>query len=504
MIALLMEALPAAGGIGPDSIIELFVRMFQSWNFWTPVIVAAEILALISIVRAIMTARTAAGAWAWSLALISFPFVAVPLFWIFGRKTFGGYTETLREARERHEDLIETITRGLEPHFASLDESQKIYARALQRLSERSFTRGNHIDLLIDGKATFEAIFEAIDDAREYLLVQFFIIKDDTLGRKLQQRLIEKARDGVRVYLIYDEIGSHRIPRRYLRELRDAGVQVTEFQTTRGKSNRFQVNFRNHRKIVVADGDVAFIGGHNVGDEYLGSSERYGPWRDTHVVIRGPAVLSTQLVFLCDWYWAVRQIPTLNWEPEFPESGDGMTAMILPTGPVDDTDSGTLFFLHAITLARERVWIASPYFVPDETVRSALQLAALRGVDVRVLIPDKPDTRTPWLASFSFLEEMEAAGVRVFRYEKGFLHQKVLVVDEAMGSVTTANLDNRSLKLNFEVSAVVLNAEFCREMSAMLEADFSRAREVDSRDYRDKPVWFRFLVRIARLMAPVL
>ena len=494
----------AAGGIGPDSIIDLAAQLFQSWTLWTAVIIVAEVLAIISLVRAIMTARTAAGAWAWSLALISFPFIAVPLFWIFGRKTFSGYTETLREAREQHEDLIEKITEGLEPHFAHLDGEQRRYGKVLQRLSERSFTDGNDVELLIDGPATFDAIFKAIEGATDYLLVQFFIIKDDTLGRKMQRVLVDKAKAGVRVYLIYDEIGSHRLPGRYIRELCEAGAQVTEFQTTRGKSNRFQVNFRNHRKIVVADGTIAFIGGHNVGDEYLGESKRYGPWRDTHVIIRGPAVLSTQLVFLGDWYWAVREVPSLHWNPKFPPCQSCMTVLPLPTGPVDETESGTLFFLNSITNAENRVWIASPYFVPDETIRSALQLASLRGVDVRVLIPDNPDKRMPWLASFSFLEEMEATGVRVFRYTRGFLHQKIILVDEALGCVTTANLDNRSLKLNFEVSAVVLDAEFCREVEAMLLSDFANAREVHSDDYTSKPLWFRILVRLARLAAPVL
>jgi len=359
---------------------------------------------------------------------------------------------------------------------------------------------------LVDGEATFDAIFAGIEAARDYVLVQFFIIKEDGIGEKLKQLLLQKAKQGVRVFLLYDEIGSHRLKRRTFQdELRAAGVEVAAFQTTQGKSNRFQVNFRNHRKIVVVDGREAYVGGHNVGDEYLGGSKRFGRWRDTHVKVVGPAALSTQLVFLADWYWAERELLALNWE-----TGDtgfqqkGMSVLSLPTGPVGEVESGTLFFLNAINRARDRLWITSPYFVPDEPISYALQLAAFRGVDVRVMIPEKPDHRTVYLAGFSYLRGMDAAGVKMYRYQDGFLHQKVMLVDDHLASVGTMNLDNRSLRLNFEISMLVIDPGFCRDLEEMLEEDFRNCRRIDGRDYSEKSLPFRVAVRIARLMAPVL
>ena len=475
----------------------------------TLIFLAWEVLAVGTIVNIVMKSRSAPGAWGWSMAVLALPFLAVPLYWILGRQRFKGYVERLREARKSNEHSFLTLTETLRPHFAVLEGEEKRYGGVLEKLSERRFTRGNEVCLLIDGEQTFDAIFAALEEARNYILIQFFIVKDDELGNRLRELVVRKAREGVRIYFIYDEIGSHRLSRRYLRSLREAGVRAHDFHSTQGPSNRFQINFRNHRKIVVVDGRIGFVGGHNVGDEYLGKSKRFGAWRDTHVQLIGPSVLSLQMVFLGDYYWAAREIPPLEWLVVTPADGSGCgggssVVLTLPTGPVEEVEGGTMFFLNAINRSRRRIWIASPYFVTDESIRAALQMAALRGVDVRIMIPDAPDKYIPWLATFAFLADMEAAGVRLFRYEAGFLHQKVLVVDENLSSVGTMNLDNRSMRLNFEVSAVVLCQDFARQVAAMLEVDFEKCREVGGEDYSGRPWWFRLAVRLARLASPVL
>ncbi len=477
--------------------------------FGTIIFLAWEVLAVGTIVNIVMKSRSASGAWGWSMAVLALPFLAVPLYWILGRQRFKGYVERLREARKSNEYSFLSVTETLRPHFAILEGEEKRYGGVLEKLSDRRFTKGNEVCLLIDGEQTFDAIFAAIEEARNYVLIQFFIVKDDGLGNRLRELVVRKAREGVRIYFIYDEIGSHRLSRRYLRSLREAGVRVHDFHSTQGPSNRFQINFRNHRKIVVVDGRIGFVGGHNVGDEYLGKSKRFGAWRDTHVQLIGPSVLSLQMVFLADYYWAAREIPPLEWLVVTPADGSGCgggssVVLTLPTGPVEEVEGGTMFFLNAINRSRRRIWIASPYFVTDESIRAALQMAALRGVDVRIMIPDAPDKYIPWLATFAFLGDMEAAGVRLFRYEAGFLHQKVLVVDENLSSVGTMNLDNRSMRLNFEVSAVVLCQDFARQVAAMLEVDFTKCREVGGEDYTGRSWWFRLAVRLARLASPVL
>jgi cardiolipin synthase len=334
-------------------------------------------------------------------------------------------------------------------------------------------------------------------------LVQFFIIKDDDIGRELKRRLIAKSRDGVRCFVLYDEIGSLTLPQAFIDELRQSGVEVEAFKTTKGFSNRFQINFRNHRKIVIADGKVAFVGGHNVGDEYLGRDKNFGRWRDTHVRLVGPVVLPIQIVFLQDWYWATERLLEVNLDPELSPEGD-IDVLTLPSAPVDEIEACTLFFLTAINNAQEKLWIASPYFVPDEAISTALQMAALRGVDVRILIPSKPDHLMVYLAAFSYLQEMEIAGVKVFRYESGFLHQKVLLVDDTLASVGTANLDNRSFRLNFEISMVFANQRFVKSVESMLLDDFDQAVLASYDDYQRRWLGFKFGVRVARLLSPIL
>lgn len=487
----------------------MFDQFSETALLGTLIFLVWEILAVGTIINIVMQSRSAAGAWGWSMAVLALPFIAVPLYWILGRQQFKGYVERLREAKEVHECAFRELTETLSPHFAVLEGDEKRYGGVLEKLSERRFTLKNEVCLLIDGEQTFDAIFEAIDAATDYILVQFFIVKDDGLGNRLRERLEAKSRAGVRVYFIYDEVGSHQLSRRFVRSMREAGVAIHDFHSTQGPSNRFQINFRNHRKIVVVDGKVGFVGGHNVGDEYLGKSKRFGKWRDTHVKLAGPSVLSLQMVFLGDYYWAAHEIPSLHWTTVTPADGSGCgggesTVLTLPTGPVEAVEGGTIFFLNAITRARNRIWIASPYFVTDESIRSALQMVALRGVDVRIMIPEKPDKIIPWLATFSFLADMEAAGVRVYRYQAGFLHQKVLVVDEVLSAVGTANLDNRSMRLNFEVTAVVLCPDFAKQVASMLEVDFGQCREVGAADYQDRSWWFRVAVRLARLTSPVL
>ncbi len=487
----------------------MILDFLSRYAFGTILVLVVWVITVVTIANIVMRSRSAAGAWGWSMSVVTLPFLAVPLYWIFGRQRFRGYMEELVKAKEENEEFFDELLASMSPHFAELDEDQCEYAGVLERFSERRFTRGNEVCLLIDGRDTFDAIFDGIRTAKEYVLVQFFIFRNDDLSHRFRDLLLEKAKEGVRIYFLYDEIGSYSLKKEYTETLKSAGVEVNAFHSTQGKANRFQINFRNHRKIVVVDGKLGFVGGHNVGDEYLGLNTKYGRWRDTHVKVVGPGVLSLQMVWLSDWYWATRRIPKLAWKMEIPPEeamcgNPDMVALALPTGPVESMEGGTMFFLNTINTAKRRLWMASPYFVTDEGTRSALQLAALRGVDVRIMIPANPDKLLPYLASFSYLEEMEEAGVKILRYADGFLHQKVILVDDDWASVGTANLDNRSMRLNFEVSMVVLDSRFAKQVEQMLEIDFQECKLATARDFTEKPLYQRFAMRAARLAAPLL
>ena len=467
-------------------------------------IFCVELAGLHAAVHAVMKGRTSQGAIAWVFALLLFPFVALPLYWVFGRNRFQGYFIARREGEGEVERLVADTLQTYHREFSGKLEGAKHRFRSCERLARLPFLSGNDVRLLIDGNETFDAILQGIDSAEEYIFAEFFIIKDDQLGREFQRRLIEKARQGVRVLLLYDEVGSHKLPKRYIQELTEAGIDVRSFRTTRGWRNRFQLNFRNHRKIVVIDGELAFVGGLNVGDEYMGRSERFGPWRDTHLAISGPAVKCIQLAFGEDWYWSTEGERTqATWMIESDSEAD-RSVLVLPTGPADELETCGLFFSHIIHNAHERLWIASPYFVPDKDIMAALHLASLRGVDVRILLPNRPDHLLVYLASFSFIDEAELTGVKFYRYQPGFLHQKVILVDNDFAAVGTANFDNRSFRLNFEITVAVADNGFAKEVEEMLERDFEQSRLVTAAEFQKRSFWFRLAAQSSRLMAPIL
>jgi len=277
---------------------------------------------------------------------------------------------------------------------------------------------------------------------------------------------------------------------------------MQSFQTTRGSGNRFQLNFRNHRKIVVTDGYIGWVGGHNVGDAYVGKTTRFKGWRDTHMRITGPAVLGLQFAFMEDWNWATDERLSLRWDFAAAESSN-TPVLILPSGPADMVCTASLMFQHAIHSAQKRIWIASPYFVPDDGIINALQLAEMRGVDVRVLIPDEPDHLLVYMSAFAFFGKMLESGIEIYRYTAGFMHQKVFLVDDTAAAVGTANLDNRSFRLNFEITGFVLDQDFASQVKVMLEDDFAHARKMTLPEIEEKPLWFKAVARAAYLTAPL-
>ncbi|MFT5123905.1 MAG: cardiolipin synthase, partial [Verrucomicrobiales bacterium] len=363
-------------------------------------------------------------------------------------------------------------------------------------------THSNQLDLLSEGTEAFERMFDAIRDATDYVLIHFFIVNNDELGKAFKALLAERAQAGIRIYFLFDDIGSRKLPGRYVRGLRKAGVHVYPFRSSRGRLTRLQINFRNHRKIVVVDGLTAFVSGYNIGDEYLGRVKRFGPWRDTGLQVTGPAVLSLQIPFMEDWHWITRENLKLSWHvPELKHPGHEV--LVLPTGPADDLETCHLYYLQAIHSARERLWICSPYFVPDQALVSAIQLAALRGVDVRIMLPEKPDHLLVFLSSFSYFHELHQVGARVFRYQPGFMHQKVLLVDNKIAAVGSSNLDNRSCFLNFELNLLVANPAFIMEVKSMLRADFEQCREVVEDEMNQRNIGFQIMVRLARVLSPL-
>jgi cardiolipin synthase len=469
------------------------------------VTVTTYLLAIVNAVLAIQSSRTPQGATAWSIALISLPFLALPLYWIFGRKKFHGYVEAHRRAEARVGRRVEQILEAIHDNAASAPEGLDSFFRLIGGQTRLPFTRGNSVELLVDGEQTFASMLEAIRDAKDYVLIQFYIYRADDIGTKIADALLERARNGVRIYFLYDEIGSSRLPKKFILRLTRNGVAVSGFKTTKGRGNRFQVNFRNHRKLLVVDGHFAFVGGLNVGDDYLGLYPEVGPWRDTHIRIQGPAVQVAQVSFVLDWFWSMEQIPDLNWRPRISDGNASVT--VIHTGPADITTLATLYHVEAFNTARNRIWIANPYFVPDEPTAKALELAALRGVDVRIILPGNNDNRLVQFAAMTYIDQLQPSGVKFFFYRqgaKGFLHEKVFLVDDRLSAVGTTNLDNRSLHINFECAALVVDRDFAGSVEAMFLSDFADSTPMEHPVFDGKTYWHRLAAKTANLAAPML
>ena len=457
---------------------------------------------IVAAVNAIMTVRTPQGAIAWAVSLVAFPFIALPAYLVFGRSKFEGMVVAYDQRKDEIDALVAEARRNLDAWAVASDDRPSVYA-AIRQLSGMKLTRNNRAQLLIDGHATFDSILAGIAVAQDYVLVQFYMFHDDGLGRRMQQALIERAKAGVRVFMLYDEVGSKGLPRHYTAALKDVGVQVSSFKPTQGWRNRFQLDFRNHRKMVVVDGVTGWVGGHNVGDEYVGLDPKLSPWRDTHVRLEGPVVTQLQMVIVSDWFWAMHELPKLNWVPRAAPEGN-VRALIVPSAPTQRLETAGLFFVSALHSARERIWLSAPYFVPDEAVLKALELAALRGVDVRVITTGKGDSLVVFMAAFHYIDLLRDLGIKFYAYAPGFLHEKVALVDDEVSTVGTANFDNRSFRLNFEVTAVIADRDFAKQMEAMFERDFAHAKDIDPAELDKKPFWWRLAVQVSCLASPVL
>jgi cardiolipin synthase len=466
-------------------------------------------LAILNCVRIVSQNLNPQTALAWILVNLAFPYVGVPLYYLIGQNRLRTYSRK-RIKSETRLSYIKNLKFAPEPtEFRDVGPHYDLFHRVLARINPSFQPRPCDIELLIDGESTFAAIFAGIAAARHYIFVQYYILRSDRLGRQFKDLLIQKAKEGVAIYLIFDDIGSFGLSRNYVHELKHHGVQVARFLPLTFPGT-LQVNFRNHRKLVLCDGTVAFTGGLNVGDEYLGG--KHMPyWRDTHLKIQGAAVRALADIFLTDWFFAAKKrikVAPLKLTGEAAEGaapqGPGLCqAQVVPFGPNDKDFVGILVFMQLIAAAQKRLWIATPYFVPDAGLERLLELAVLRGVDVRVLIPMKSDHHLVYWVSLSYAHELRARGIKFFLYTKGFMHQKLIVLDDSVAVLGTSNFDNRTFFLNFETVVIVHSSDFNQQCATVLERDF---RDAAALDFTSSP-WstaYGFKARLARLLAPLM
>ena len=473
--------------------------MFGTSPIFSIPIIVFYLLGFVCASLAILRARTPQGAAAWAVGLITLPFFTVPLFMVFGRRKFYGYAtrrkiierKITRKLRHMQEALIEGEVAPTEIHPLM---------NSLAMLSHPGFTGHNKIDLLINGEQTYASMLAALEKAEKYIIFQFYIFRVDAIGKKFAEVLIRKAKEGVKVNFLYDEIGSE-IPEEFIESLKRSGIAVAHFNSFSG-NGRFQVNFRNHRKILIVDGTVAFVGGLNIGDDYLGLWESLGAWRDTHVRMEGPSVIATQMIHAKDWYWSKQVDLEADWV--IPQTEGEANILILPSGPADERQICLLAHIAMVNSAQKRLWIANPYLVPPEGLMDAILLAALKGVDVRFILPSYSDAWIVMIACEVYISRLLRHGVRVFRYQSGFMHQKVMLVDDLFAVVGSANLDFRSMFINFEITVIGQEKKFIQDVEQMLLNDFKQCQEISLEDYKNLSLWKKISSRAANLLAPVL
>jgi len=469
----------------------------------TVLVLVVHVLGALTSLVALLRTRTPQGTVAWIVSLNTIPWVAVPAWWLFGRSRFQGYV-LARQGKDRElAGVVAGAYEKVKGHRVAVASTRGGMV-ASQRLARMPLLGGNEVKILVDGDETFADLFSGMEEARKTLLVQFYIVRDDAVGRRLQEIMLRKAAEGVSVRFLFDGAGSYRLPERWLDGLRKGGVEVSGFHLARGIRLRSQLNFRNHRKIVVVDGRVGWVGGLNVGEEYLGRDPDIGAWRDIHARVTGPSALGLQLIFLEDWHWATGEVPAVDWTPHPAPGGGNTPVLMVPSGPADETETASLLMQHIIHSSTTRLWIASPYFVPDQGVMGAFLLAQLRGVDVRILVPRRPDNLAVHLAAFAYFRPLLEAGIRIFRYGHGFLHSKTFVMDDDVVGVGTLNLDNRSLRLNFEVTALMVDRGVAARMEEIFQEDFAQCRELLLEEVEGLSLPFRLGVRAATLLAPIL
>jgi cardiolipin synthase len=472
-------------------------------------LVVGYLLAFAAILRIVLQRREPTATLAWVLAILLLPYIGVVVYLLVGRRRLN------RQVRKRRARAA-----ILEPQLARLSElpSDHLVERAPKplvrpeirelvllsnRIGRRTPTWGNDVKLLVDANATYSELEEAIASARDHVHLLYYIYQQDETGARFRDLLVKKAREGIDVRVLVDGVGSFGTDL-FMTPLEQAGGKFSEFLPVGTLSRHWHPNLRNHRKILIVDGKVGFTGGVNIGDEYTGRKRRVGPWRDTHLKIRGPAVLHLQEIFSEDWYFATGEdLVSERWYPE-PEPAGRLFVQIIASGPDTDTQPIQRVFFAAITSATERVFLTTPYFVPDEAILVALETAALRGVDVRLLLPEKSDMRLVLHAGRSYYEQLLRSGVSIYEYRPGILHAKSLVVDDRWATVGSANMDVRSFQLNFEINAAVFGQEFAEELGGVFAKDLVQARQITLESIERKNLRSRMVESLARVLSPVL
>ncbi|WP_099159315.1 cardiolipin synthase [Virgibacillus ndiopensis] len=453
--------------------------------------------------------KDATSTWAWLMVLLFVPIAGFFLYLIFGKKLSKRRIFTWdTKSRLGVKKSVQAQMRALEKNRFAFKHNEIAAYKDLYFLHLRNndaiFTQDNKVELYTDGKEKFTALIQDLEKATNHIHLLYYIIRYDQLGQQICDVLVKKANEGVEVRVLYDDMGSRTLKRKFIKRLRHAGAQVEAFFPPKIPKINFKINHRNHRKLAIIDGRIGYIGGFNIGDEYLGKNKKMGYWRDTHIRVNGDAVKNMQTRFILDWNQASRN--DILYEDRYyaaVPTGD-VGIQIVSSGPDSDWEQIKNGYIKMIMSAKQYVYIQTPYFIPDESLRDALRIAALSGVNIKIMIPNKPDHPFVYWATLSYIGDLLQAGAEVYIYQNGFLHSKTIIVDGKIASVGTANIDVRSFRLNFEVNAFLYDISVAEKLVNAFMHDISLSTQMTKKLYEKRSVGIRFKESISRLLSPIL
>ncbi|MGL5312615.1 MAG: cardiolipin synthase [Peptostreptococcaceae bacterium] len=458
----------------------------------------------------------------WLLIFILLPGVGLIIYAIFGRNlrkrkmlktqklASNIKEENLFENLKEIEELVKLEKESINQNRILCD-SEENYARKkvvslLLNTGMFPFTTNNKVDVYKDGNEKFEKLISDIKEAKDHIHLEYFIIKESNIGRKITDELIKKAKEGVEVRIIYDDVGCWRcwFHRKFFNEMRSSGIQIEPFIPDKFPILGGKLNYRNHRKIAVIDGVIGYTGGINIGDEYLGKNKKFGYWRDTHIRIEGTSTYMLQMIFLIDWYYTNKEVLLdKKYFPKVDYCGDSMI-QVVASGPDSDWEAIHYAYFSAISQAKKNIYIETPYFIPDESILRALKSAALSGVDVRIIFPKIADHKIVNTASYSYFGDILRSGGKVYLYTKGFIHSKVVIIDDKIFSTGSANMDLRSFMLNFEINAFIYDKDVIKVVTEDFFEDIKNSEELKRDDYDGRNLAKKVRESVARLFSPIL
>lgn len=471
--------------------------------------VGYAIFIIMTIIVIVHDKRDPVKALSWIVVITLLPFAGFFLYIIFGRnyrkeKIFNRKElYDLKQLEHITAQQICEINNPAQIQYPEVDENRDIITLLLNN-SKALLTVYNRIKVLNSGAETFAEIRVALQAAKSFIHLEYYIFEDDKLGREIADILIAKAREGVEVRLIYDDVGSWGLGRKFLRRLHEAGVHTQCFMRVVFPWLTSHVNYRNHRKILIVDGLVGFTGGINIARRYI-DGIKSGQWRDTHLKLEGEAVAMLQIVFMTDWYFVSKEMLTSHakYLPQVRAQEEHLV-QIVASGPDSDWASIMQAFFAAITHAKKHIYISTPYFTPNQAIITAIKVASLSGIDVRLMIPSRSDSKVVYWASRSYIGELIEANVKVYLYRKGFNHSKLIMIDSRFASVGTANMDERSFEDNFEVTAMIYDRQITRELEESFMKDLEQSREVTREYWEHRPRLHSIYEGVSRLFSPLL